>query len=88
MRMLMGTNQVVAKYPLLNIYRALIHPVIEYGIEVYLFCSVYSSLDKIHYEPLRLCTRGMRSTASICLLHSCREMPLYVTHNATVYFKI
>ena len=33
----MGTHRGVAKYPLLNIYRALIRPVIEYGMESSLF---------------------------------------------------
>jgi len=80
--MLKGTNWGVAKIPLLTLYRALIGSVIEYGMEAYFFSSV-SALDKIHkiqFEALRLCTGAMRSTPSICLLHTCGELPLHIKH--------
>jgi len=82
LRMLTGTSWGAATTPLLHIYRALIRSVLEYGMEAYFFSSASSleKLNKIQYAALRLCTRAMKSTPSICLLHSCDELPLHLKH--------
>jgi len=42
--------------------------------------SSLEKLSKIQYAALRLCTRAMKNTPSICLLHSCDELPLHLKH--------
>jgi len=81
LRLLKGTNWGAEKRPL-NIYRSIIRPVIEYGMEAYFFSSKTSlaPLFKVQFEALRLCTGAMRSTPTICLQHSCGEMPLEIRH--------
>ena len=78
--MLKGTSWGVSKEPLLSIFRALIRPIIEYGMEVY-FNSSDSSLkqvEKIQNECLRICAGALRSTPINCLQHYCNEMPLKI----------
>ena len=80
LRLLKCTNWGAETRSLLNVYRSIIRPVIEYGMEAYFFSSV-TSLDplfKVQYEALRLCTGAMRSTPTICLQHSCGEMLLEI----------
>jgi len=82
LRLLKCTNWGAETRSLLNVYRSIIRPVIEYGMEAYFFSSV-TSLDplfKVQYEALRLCTGAMRSTPTICLQHTCGEMPLEIRH--------
>ena len=80
--MLTGTSWGAATSLLLHIYRALIRSVLECGMEAYFFSSASSleKLNKIQYAALRLCTRAMKSTPSICLLHSCDELQLHLKH--------
>jgi len=82
LRLLKGTNWAAEKRPLLNIYRSIIRPVIEYGTEAYFFSSETSlaPLFKVQFEALRLCTGAMRSTSTICPQHSYGEMPLEIRH--------
>jgi len=82
LRLLKGTNWGAEKRPLLNIYRSIIRPVIEYGMKAYFFFSEtsLSSLFKVQFEALRLFTVAMRSTPTICLQHSCGEMSLEIRH--------
>jgi len=81
LRMLTGTTGGAAKKPLLHIFRALVRSVLEYGMKAYFFSSA-SSLEKnkIQYAALRLCTRAMKSTPPLCLLHSCDELPDHIKH--------
>jgi len=82
LRLLTGTTWSAAKQPLLNIYRALVRSVLEYGMEAFFFSSKSSldKLNKIQYEALRLGTGAMRSTPTICLLQASGEIPLHVKH--------
>ena len=79
--LLTGTSWGAAKQPLLNIYRALVLSVIEYGMEAFfLLKSSLDKLNKIKYETLRLYTGTMRSTPTFCLLQASGEIPLHVKH--------
>jgi len=51
-------------------------------MEEYFFYSETSlaPLFKVQFEALRLCTGAMRSTPTICLQHSCGEMPVEIRH--------
>jgi len=76
--MLMGTNWDMAKNPLLNIYTARIRLVIEYRGVFLLFCFCFRQNPQ---NSVRSPTFIHEIKAkSICLLHSCREMPLHVKH--------
>ena len=50
-----------------------------YG-SIFSSASSFEKLNKIQYAALRLCTRAMKSTPSLCLLHSCDELPLRIKH--------
>ena len=78
LRMLKETNWGVSKDPLLCIYRALIHPIIEYGVEIYFNSSdsTLKQIEKIQTECLRICAGVMRSNPINCLQVYCNEMPL------------
>ena len=77
LRMLKGTNWGVSKDLLLCIYRALIRPIIEYGMEIYFSSSdsTLKQIKKIQTECLRICAGAMRSTPINCLQFYCNEMP-------------
>ena len=66
------------KNTLLCIYRALIRPIIEYGMEIYFNSSdlILKQIEKIQTECLRICAGAMRSTPVNCLQVHCNEMPL------------
>jgi len=89
LRMLTGTTWGAAKKPLLHIYRVLVRSVLEYGVEAYFFSSASSleKLNKIQYAALRLCTRAMKSAPSLCLFHSCDELPLHTKHKLCLNYK-
>ena len=78
LRMLKGTSWGVSKDPLLCIYRALIRPIIEYGMEIYFNSSdsTLKQIEKIQTECLRICAGAMRSTPINCLQVHCNEMSL------------
>ena len=78
LRMLKGTNREVSKDPLLCICRALICPIIEYGMEIYFNSSdsTLKQIEKSQTECLRICAGAMRSTPINCLQVHCNEMPL------------
>ena len=78
LRMLKGTSWGVSKDPLLCMYRALIRPIIEYGMEIYFNSSdsTLKQIEKIQTECLRICAGAMRSTPINCLQVHCNEMPL------------
>ena len=78
LRMLKGTSWEVSKDPLLCIYRALIRPIIEYGMEIYFNSSdsTLKQIEKIQTECLRIYAGAMRSTPINCLQVHCIEMPL------------
>ena len=80
LRMLKGSNWGMAKDPLLNLYRALIRPVIEYGMEIYFNSSdsLLKQVERIQSECLRICSGALRSTPLNCLQHYCNEMPLKI----------
>ena len=70
----------MSKDPPLFFYRALIRPIIEYGMEVY-FNSAEKSLQlvkKIQNDSLRLCSGALQITTNNCLLHHCNEMPMKI----------
>ena len=76
--MLKGTSWGVSKDPLFCIYRALIRPIIECGMEIYFNSSdsTLKQIEKIQTECLRICAGAMRSTPINCLQVHCNEMPL------------
>ena len=78
LRMLKGTNWGVSKNPLFCIYRALIRPIIEYGMEIYFNSSdsTLKQIEKIQTECLRICAKAMRNTPINCLQVHCNEIPL------------
>ena len=65
---------------LLSLYRALIRPIIEYGMEIYFNCSdsTLKIIETLQHECLRICTGALRSTPIDCLQHYCNEMPLKI----------
>ena len=80
LRMLKGSNWGMSKDTLLSLYRALIRPIIEYGMEIYFNCSdsTLKQIKTIQHECLRICAGALRSTPIDCLQHHCNEMPLKI----------
>ena len=80
LRMLKGSNWGMLKDTLLSLYRALIRPIIEYGMEIYFNCSdsILKQIETIQHECLRICAGALRSTPIDCLQHYCNEMPLKI----------
>jgi len=80
--MLKGTSWGAGKRPILTVYRSLVRPVTEYGMETYFFASpsLLKLLQKIQNDALLLCTGALVSTPVICLYHACNEMPLNIKH--------
>ena len=87
LRLLRGTTWGVGIAPMLTLYRCLIRPILEYGIEAF-GSSAYAlaELQKLQNEALRICTGVMRSTAAICLQHVCNEMPIKFRHQQLCLF--
>ena len=77
-RYLKGTNWGAVTAPLLSIYRCLIRPILEYGMDAYFSVSEHAigSLQKIQNLCLRLCTGATKNTPTLCLQNHCNEMPL------------
>ena len=80
LRMLKGSNWGMSQDALLSLYRALIRPIIEYGMEIYFNCSdsTLKIIETLQHECLRICTGALRSTPIDCLQHYCNEMPLKI----------
>jgi len=53
-----------------------------YGSTFFSSAFSFDKLNKIQVDALRLCTRAMKSTPSLCLLHYCHELPLHIKHKA------
>ena len=83
LRMLKGSNWEMSKDTLLSLYRALVRPIIEYGMEIYFNCSdsTLKQIETIQHECLRICAGALRSTPIDCLQHYCNEMPLKIRFN-------
>ena len=66
---------------LLNIYRALIRPVLEYGCEAFDSASdtVKNRLNGIQYKALKICTGALCQTSLTKLQVECGEPPLQLT---------
>ena len=64
----------------LSLYRALIRPIIEYGMEIYFNCSdsTLKQVETIQHECLRICAGALRSAPIDCLQHYCNEMHLKI----------
>ena len=71
LRMLKGSNWGMSQDALLSLYRALIRPIIEYGMEIYFNCSdsTLKIIETLQHECLRICTGALRSTPIDCLQH-------------------
>ena len=80
MRAVSGLQWGASKKALLNIYRALIRSVIEYGDVVYASASKthLNKLVSIQTEALRLCCGAAKGTAAIALQNECGELPLHL----------
>ena len=78
--MLKGSNRGMPKDTLLSLYRALIRPIIEYGMEIYFNCSdsTLKQIETIQHECLRICAGALRSTPIDCLQYYCNEMPMKI----------
>ena len=80
LRMLKGSNWGMLQDALPSLYRALIRPIIEYGMEIYFNCSdsTIKIIETLQHECLRICTGALRSIPIDCLQHYCNEMPLKI----------
>ena len=78
MKLVMGSSCGAKKRTLLMMYRTLVRPVLEYGLEAVQFAPLkYSKiLQKVQSSSLRICCGAMRSTPLCVLQVSCNEMPL------------
>ena len=80
LKVVSGTYWGASKQSLLNLYRALIRSVLDYGCQAYGFASK-SNLEKlsiIQNQALRVCCGAMGSTPICALQASCNEMPLHL----------
>lgn len=77
LRALTGHHWGANKQTLLRIYRTLIRPKLEYGIEAIttLSKSSLSKLQSVQNTCLRICTGAMKSTATDAVQQECGEMP-------------
>jgi len=80
MRAVSGRKWGASKNTLLQIYRALIRSIIDYGAIAYDSASptMLTLIDRIQSEALRICCGAMKGTAVASLQVECCEMPLSV----------
>src|SRR5688572_32290055 len=80
MRAVSGNHWGASKKALLNIYRALIRSVIDYGDIAYTSApkSYLDKLSSIQTEALRLCCGAAKGTAASALQNECGELPLFL----------
>ncbi|XP_077975317.1 uncharacterized protein LOC144431279 [Styela clava] len=80
LRLLIGTSWGANKSPLLSLYRSLVRPIIEYGMEAYFSASINAirKIEIIQSQCLRIAAGGMMSTPKIALQVCCNEMPLII----------
>ena len=80
MRAVSGNHWGASKKALLNIYRALIRSVIDYGDIAYTSApkSYLDKLSTIQTEALRLCCGAAKGTAASALQNECGELPLFI----------
>ena len=80
MRAISGLQWGASKKALLNIYRALIRSVIEYGDVAYASASKthLNKLISIQTEALKLCCGAAKGTAAVALQNECGEPPLHL----------
>ena len=80
MRSLTGQQWGASKTSMLKIYRTLIRPRMEYGVELFHTASkaALQKLNSIQYTCLRLACGAMRGTAADALQQECGEMPLSI----------
>ena len=78
MKLVTGSSWGAHKRTLLMMYRTLVRPVLEYGLEVVQFAPLQYSkiLQKVQSSSLRICCGATRSTPLCVLQVSCNEMPL------------
>jgi ribonuclease HI len=78
MRAVSGNHWGASKKALLNIYRALIRSVIDYGNVVYASApkSYLDKLSSIQTQALKLCCGAAKGTAAMALQNECGELPI------------
>lgn len=78
MRFLCRTWWGASPYTLLTLYKAIVRPHLEYGSQVLGKCSksLYSQLDKLQYQAIRIALGYMKSTPINILLSDSGEIPL------------
>ena len=84
MKAISGTTWGACKSTLLQVYRAMIRSILDYGCTAYNTASrkLKEKLDKIQSQALRICTGAMRITATAALQVDCSEMPLALRREA------
>ena len=82
MKLIAGTNWGALRGTPLQICRAIVRPLLEYGIEAYYFGpNTYTNkIQKIENAALRICCGGMKSTPACALQVACSEMPMTIKH--------
>ena len=78
MRAISGSSWGASKSNLLQVYRATIRSVLDYGCEVIdLGCKqIADTYDKLQYQALKICCGGMKGTSASSLQVECGELPL------------
>ena len=78
MRAISGSCWGASKSNLLQVYRATIRSVLDYGCEVIdLGCKqIADTYDKLQYQVLKICCGGMKGTSASSLQVECDELPL------------
>ena len=78
MRAISGSSWGASKTNLLQVYRATIRSVLDYGCEVIeLGCKqIADTYDKLQYQALKICCGGMKGTSALSLQVECGELPL------------
>ena len=78
MRAISGSSWGASKTNLLQVYRATIRSVLDYGCEVIdLGCKqIADTYDKLQYQALKICCGGMKGTSASSLQVECGELPL------------
>ena len=78
MRAISGSFWGASKSNMLQVYRATIRSVLDYGSEVIdLGCKqIADTYDKLQYQALKICYGGMKGTSASSLQVECGELPL------------
>ena len=82
LKLVSGTDWGAQRDTMLVLYRALVRPVLEYGLEAYYFApqSQLKKLDKMQNTALRICCGAMRTSPVLSLQAAWREMPIDLKH--------